>query len=121
MITASVSQMRFARGLPPISPARRRGGVLTPRTSPGVCLSGGNRGRIKFTTSNGQIGYIKGGTTPNTNGGLETTNVPSKALQVSSIFDGTTPPPFFRIETRESFAGYPPNIGGTVGLGTFSI
>ncbi|KAG8920862.1 hypothetical protein FRC02_000653 [Tulasnella sp. 418] len=102
---------RFARGLPPIMPARHRGGALRPRASPGLCSNSDvHRGRIKLTTSNGQIRYIKGGTTV---ASLVTTNDVSQALQVSLIYDGTSPPNYFRIEKRDSFATAPINLGAS--------
>ncbi|KAG8918059.1 hypothetical protein FRC02_002678 [Tulasnella sp. 418] len=104
---------RFARGLPPISPTRRRGGALRPRTSPGVCSNSDiPRGRIKITTSDGRIRYIQGGW-PST-GASDTTDNPSNALQVSLVYQGTSPPAYFRIERADNLSGVPPNLGATL-------
>ncbi|KAG8920864.1 hypothetical protein FRC02_000655, partial [Tulasnella sp. 418] len=102
---------RFARGLPPITPPRRRGGALRPRASPGVCSGADiHQGRIKVTTSTGSVRYVsKAGLTRD--GTLLTTDNVNDALEVSLAFDGTSPPNYFRIERRNAYNSYPMNIG----------
>ncbi|KAG8911333.1 hypothetical protein FRC02_006678 [Tulasnella sp. 418] len=104
---------RFARGLPPIKPARHRGGALRPRASPGICSNSDiHRGRIKLTTSDGRIRYVKAYNSASTLG-LDTTDDASQAIQVSLIYDGTSPPSYFRIERRDSSTNALINFGAS--------
>ncbi|KAG8938492.1 hypothetical protein FRC03_007193 [Tulasnella sp. 419] len=106
---------RFARGLSPIAPVRRRGGALKPRASPGVCSGEDmHRGQIKITTSDGRIRYILGNTRP-PNGALETTDDPLESLEISMDYDGTSPPAYFGIKNvGPHYPRSPFNLGGTL-------
>ncbi|KAG8918501.1 hypothetical protein FRC02_002330 [Tulasnella sp. 418] len=91
---------RFARGLPPITPARGRGGTLRPRTSPGVCAGGSHRGKIKIISSKGTH-YLR----RDTSNGMwfGATNSVAKALEVNLEYDGNSAPSYFRIRNPTSF------------------